>query len=574
MILPAPSDAPGGNVLRFAGFELDRERIELRGPDGEVIRLRPQTFDLLALFVANAGRALSKQELMEAVWPDVHVGDDSLFKCIGDLRAALGDDRRELIKLVSGHGYRLDAEVTSEPAGGEPVAHAAAEAELANTRWSRFVRRGPAAFAAVAGLGAVLGLAIAAPIFGPDLIFPRPASTIAVTTMADASHDSQGAAMAAGVTDRLIDGLAKIDNVRVVTRPSAASSAKLASAPSVAADFVVTGELRKDEHAWTLQVRMTKTATQEVQPAASISVDVKDSGPQLQQSRLAAGIGHQLALRINTLLNSVARSAAADTPPGGAKTAIEQATASIMQTTRERFAAAQAMLEKGLADEPNNADLQVALAALQLRGVQMVWYSPADSAAAEKNAKSMLERAVRSKPSSIPVLEAYCRFLNATNEFVESLVACARTLAFDPWDGMALYHMGLAHIQLGRFEDAVAAFKQADRFDTPQVSRWTWLAGAGWAYMLMGRAEDAVPWLQRSIAITPGTGRIHMLLAAAYQRSGHPNEAKATLAKALQLRPGTTALNVAPPTKNASPVFLEASPRVIQAMVDAGLPER
>jgi hypothetical protein len=46
------------------------------------------------------------------------------------------------------------------------------------------------------------------------------------------------------------------------------------------------------------------------------------------------------------------------------------------------------------------------------------------------------------------------------------------------------------------------------------------------------------------------------------------------LAKALQLRPGTTALNVAPPTKNASPVFLAASPRVIQAMVDAGLPER
>jgi tetratricopeptide (TPR) repeat protein len=90
----------------------------------------------------------------------------------------------------------------------------------------------------------------------------------------------------------------------------------------------------------------------------------------------------------------------------------------------------------------------------------------------------------------------------------------------------------------------------------------------------MGRAEEAVPWLQRSLAITPGTGRTHMLLAAAYQRSGRPDEAKAVLAKALELRPGTTALNVAPPTKNASPVFLEASPRVIQAMVDAGLPER
>jgi tetratricopeptide (TPR) repeat protein len=92
--------------------------------------------------------------------------------------------------------------------------------------------------------------------------------------------------------------------------------------------------------------------------------------------------------------------------------------------------------------------------------------------------------------------------------------------------------------------------------------------------MLMGRAEEAVPWLQESLGITPGTGRTQMLLAAAYQRSGRPDQAKAALAKALELRPGTTALNVAVPTRNASPVFLEASPRVIRAMVDAGLPER
>jgi hypothetical protein len=78
-----------------------------------------------------------------------------------------------------------------------------------------------------------------------------------------------------------------------------------------------------------------------------------------------------------------------------------------MQTTRERFAAAQAMLEKALADEPNNADLQVSLAALQLRGIQMVWYSLEDSAAAEQNAKAMLEGALLIKPNSIPVLEAY-----------------------------------------------------------------------------------------------------------------------------------------------------------------------
>jgi DNA-binding winged helix-turn-helix (wHTH) protein len=88
-------------VLRFAGFELDPQRAELRGPDGETIRLRPKSFDMLQLFVANAQRVLSKQDLIEAIWPNVHVGEDSLFQCVREIRTALGDDRRQLIRLVS-----------------------------------------------------------------------------------------------------------------------------------------------------------------------------------------------------------------------------------------------------------------------------------------------------------------------------------------------------------------------------------------------------------------------------------------------------------------------------------------
>jgi len=110
-------------------------------------------------------------------------------------------------------------------------------------------------------------------------------------------------------------------------------------------------------------------------------------------------------------------------------------------------------------------------------------------------------------------------------------------MSFDPWNGIALYHVGLAQIQTGRFEDALATFKQADRFDTPQVSRWTWVVGAGRANLLMGRAEDAVPWLLKSIAITSASGRTHMLLAAAYQQLGKSDEAKAAMEKGLELRP-------------------------------------
>lgn len=105
----------GDKLLRFAGFELDQQRAELRGADGVAIKLRPKTFEMLRLFATSGGRVLTKQKLMEAVWPNVHVGEDSLFQCIRELRTALGDERRQLIKLASGGGYSLTAEVLAEP---------------------------------------------------------------------------------------------------------------------------------------------------------------------------------------------------------------------------------------------------------------------------------------------------------------------------------------------------------------------------------------------------------------------------------------------------------------------------
>lgn len=570
-------------MLRFSGFELDPERAELRRPDGETIKLRPKALEMLRLFTANAGRVLSKQQLMEAVWPNVHVGEDSLFQCIREIRTALGDDKRQMVRVISGRGYLFEAQVepqveakvtgadgteaatpgtpkvapASEPSPDEPNTNAAIEAngEPAK-RFSDLSRYRSAAFASFAVL-AILCTAVAVWMLRPDLIFARGPATIAVMPIADASNDPVVAQMAADVSGRLTDGLAKIENIRVLAPDTVTAKA----------DFVVKGELQRSEHAWTIRARMTATDTGEVKWTAAQSVAItEDMDVPLQQSRLAAGVGHALALRLNELLNADPR------PAAKSKVVIEQATAHINQTSPERFKTAQAMLEQALTEDPDNSDVQIALAALLMRGVQMVWLSGPEREAAETKAEAMLQQTLRAKPNHIPAHEAYCRFLNATNQFRASLVACARALSFDPWNGIALFHVGLAQIQTGRFEDALATFKQADRFDTPQVSRWTWMIGAGWANMLMGRAEDAVPWLQKSIAITPASGRTHMLLAAAYQQMGKTEEAKAAMEKGMELRPGSNYRNVPTPTKNSSPIYIEAAEKIMQLMVAAGLP--
>ena len=296
-------------MFRFAGFELDQERAELRGPDGAAIKLRPKTFEMLRLFAANAGRVLSKQELMEAVWPNVHVGEDSLFQCIREIRAALGDDQRQIIKLVSGRGYLFEAQVsaveapvaptgpdaaTSDQAGRvEPPANVAAlaGAGLAKSRRHLFGLRGPAAVAAAAGLCVIVGLTVAASAFRPNLIFKRTPPTVAVMPIVDASDDRHGAAMAAGVTDRLVDGLAKIDNIRVVAPRSGATAPEPASAHSAPAEFALHGELQRGQQSWTLQARLIRTATGEVQSVAAVSVSINEPDGQLQLAVAYQGLG-------------------------------------------------------------------------------------------------------------------------------------------------------------------------------------------------------------------------------------------------------------------------------------------
>ena len=63
-----------------------------------------------------------------------------------------------------------------------------------------------------------------------------------------------------------------------------------------------------------------------------------------------------------------------------------------------------------------------------------------------------------------------------------------------------------------------------------------------------------------------------MLLAAAYQQLGRTEEARAAMRKGMELRPDSTYHNVPTPTKNSSPIYLEATEKVMQLMLAAGLP--
>jgi len=71
----------------------------------ERLNLRPKSFEVLCHLVRNAGRIVGKDELLEGVWPHVHVTEDSLTRCISEVRTALDDTDQKIIETVPKRGY-------------------------------------------------------------------------------------------------------------------------------------------------------------------------------------------------------------------------------------------------------------------------------------------------------------------------------------------------------------------------------------------------------------------------------------------------------------------------------------
>jgi Tol biopolymer transport system component/DNA-binding winged helix-turn-helix (wHTH) protein len=114
------SDKSQEFLYEFAPFLLDAgERLLFRA--GEVIPLRPKVFNLLLVLVENSGHILSKDELMNMVWPDAAVEEGSLARNISTLRKALGEssDECRFIETIPWRGYRFVATVRRLEHGGD-----------------------------------------------------------------------------------------------------------------------------------------------------------------------------------------------------------------------------------------------------------------------------------------------------------------------------------------------------------------------------------------------------------------------------------------------------------------------
>jgi DNA-binding winged helix-turn-helix (wHTH) protein/Tol biopolymer transport system component len=96
------------SVFRFSGFEVrEREFCLIKG--GEMLTVEPKAFRVLLFLLRSPRKLVTKEQLMNAVWGDAAVTENSLTRCISMLRRVLGDDASEprYIATVATVGYRF-----------------------------------------------------------------------------------------------------------------------------------------------------------------------------------------------------------------------------------------------------------------------------------------------------------------------------------------------------------------------------------------------------------------------------------------------------------------------------------
>jgi TolB-like protein len=191
------TSAPDRRVFAFGDFRVDVGERILIGPDGAGAPLAGRPLALLVFLLERPGRLLTKDEMLEAVWPDVAVEDNSLSQAVSALRRALG--ARNCIETVARVGYRFTAPVT-----------------LLSRLPSESVR-----------------------------------PTIAVLPFEDLSPERDQGYFADGIAEEILSRLAEIPGLRVIGRASSfalrgRAAAGKALTDTLGADHLLTGAVRRD----------------------------------------------------------------------------------------------------------------------------------------------------------------------------------------------------------------------------------------------------------------------------------------------------------------------------------------
>jgi TolB-like protein/DNA-binding winged helix-turn-helix (wHTH) protein len=461
-----------GMKISVAGCVLDLACEALIDPEGRTVDLRPQAYQVLRFLALNAGRLVTKDELIAAVWPNLVVTDDSLVQAIGNVRRALGDERHEVIKTVSRRGYIMVANaVTPEAAQGElervpsgtgttgevPTLAAIGVAKPRRARHSVLV-----AVCALALATAALGWWIArdqdtAP--APAAIGGQP--SIAVLAFRDPKGSAEGDLLARGVAQDLVSELARSHDLRVVSHQSsfafAGGSTPLTEiGQRLRSRYLVDGTVARDGDS--LRVVVDLVDSQDGHVVWSLVQVLDHSTVFTAQDQLVRRIAGSVQARLH---HAEERRALTHPPKTmDVYTLTVRGSEMLHWYNAKAIIEARRLLEQAVAIDPDYARAWVFLGIVNTvdsgLGLTGEW-----NRGRLPEVIAQIKRAIALEPD-LPIAYAALSQAEAlARDFDAALAAAQRCFELAPNDADCLYIMGKANMELGHVETAVQYLEQA-----------------------------------------------------------------------------------------------------------------
>ncbi|QQS41643.1 MAG: tetratricopeptide repeat protein [Acidobacteriota bacterium] len=520
-----------GFVYVFGKYALNPDEKTLFS-GGVPVHLPQKEFETLLYLVEHNGRALSKEQMISAIWQDAFVEEGNLAKQISRLRKMFGESGDEFIETIPKHGYRFTADLKRSFQDDRPVLiekrtvkRLTLDVETDHEEEDETRPLPPGAKPRyLAGTrpwvaAALLIVAFAAGAYFLWNLWPDPESVninrIAVLPLRSINDEENGKAIGAGLADALVTKLGSTR--RVVVRPSSAADAVSGIEDPVEigrkldVDAVLMGTIQQADGRLRVNARLIRT----------------ESGEQLWSGSFEQPIGGIFALQ-DALSTSIAKALAFEFSRSDADKYLSKGTdnpEAYEKYLRGRYFQSQntpagldrsvELYEQAIALDPDFADAHAGIADA---GVIMFNFGLKPGPEVIPRSRAALARALKLDPglSNAHASNALIQFL-VDKDWPQAENSLRQAIALNPNNADAFNRYGYFLMRVGRFDEALEKYGKARELNPlSNIIQ----SGIGLTYLCAGRYSEAISQLEETIAGDPQFSHAQWLLATSYEAAG------------------------------------------------------
>ena len=528
-------------------FRLDTAN-HLLWRNGDRVPLAPKGFDVLAYLVEHAGRVVTQDEILEALWSETYVNPEVLRKYILEIRRALGDrpNNPEFIETLPKRGYQFIAAVTDESMAERPdvlTSHATEEQETekndgpAIARSKREGLSGKRGLWKLALVPLLLLVLLAAVMVGYHLVRQKrrnsvpiaSAASIAVLPFADMSPAKDHEYFSDGLAEQLIDDLAKVSGLKVIGRSSAFQfKGKSEDVRDVGRTLgvanVLEGSVRREGNHVRITAELIKTDDgfqlwsqtydREIRDIFAVQDEIALAATQALQIKLLRGNDRPVASNPHSA------------NPEAYQAYLQAEYFSGRGPSKEDLGKALAYADTAIKLDEKYAPTWALRGSVQNMMAESGLIDPTEGF---REARDDAERAIALDPTlASAYLALAATQISCDWEWDAANTSITKATALEPGSVEVLRMSSYLSRILGNLDQATKHYEEAVALDPLLVNSYS---GLGYLLYAAGRYEEAQAALQKALDLNPQATYVHLTLDKILIAEGKPQQALANIEK-------------------------------------------